>query len=234
MVEHLSALRKVLISSAIFFVFVFAVALVCIQFILPFITKGHHLYMLGPLDVVRLYMQIAGSIGLGISLPFIGYQFWRFVNPALTSKESKKTLAFVPAIFLSFLAGIAFGYFIVFPTAYHFLTHLGAINFEMMITTRSYFSFLMLTTIPFGFLFEVPLVLMLLTALEVITPEKLSKVRKYAYVLLAVLSAFVTPPDFISQLLVLAPMIALYELGIYLSKVTYKRKQKMNETASAF
>lgn len=88
---------------------------------------------------------------------------------------------------------------------------------------------LMLTTLPFGFLFEVPLVLMLLTALGVLTPKKLGKVRKYAYVLLAVVSALVTPPDFLSQLLVLCPMVLLYELGIYLSKVVYKRRKVTDE-----
>lgn len=102
--------------------------------------------------------------------------------------------------------------------------NIGAHNFDMMITAKEYFSFMLMTSIPLGFLFEVPLLLMFLTAVGVVTPQKLAEVRKYGYLMMAVVSALITPPDLISQIIVLGPLIALYELGLILSKVVYKRK----------
>lgn len=224
LIEHITDLRKAIISSVLFFAVCFVLILVFINQVLPILTMEDKLVMLGPLDVIRFYTGIAGSLSLGLSAPFIGYQIWKFVKPALTEQENKTALSYIPGIFFSFLTGIAFGFFVIFPTVFGFLMSLGTKNFDMMITAKEYFSFLMMTTIPLGFLFEVPLLLMFLTAIGVVTPQKLGEVRKYGYLVMAVLSALITPPDFISQLIVMAPLIALYELGVALSKMVYKRK----------
>lgn len=224
--EHLTELRKVIIYSVLFLAVCFVTILVFTQQMIPIVTKGQKLTMLGPLDVVRFYTGIAGSLSLGVSAPFIGLLLWRFIRPALTDLESKKALKFIPAMLISFAGGLIFGFYIVFPFSYQFLLKLGTANFEMMITTQSYFSFLLMTTIPMGFLFEVPFVLMFLTAIDVLTPKQLAKSRKYAYIVLAVISSVITPPDFVSQLIVLIPMFILYELGIGLSKIIYQKRQK--------
>ncbi|WP_053219509.1 twin-arginine translocase subunit TatC [Virgibacillus senegalensis] len=224
LVEHITDLRKAIINSVVFFAVCFIVILLFINQVIPILTDQEKLVMLGPLDVVRFYTGIAGSLSLGFSAPFIGYQIWKFVKPALTEEESKTAITFIPGIFFSFVAGLAFGFFVIFPTVFGFLMNLGTHNFDMMITAREYFSFMLMTSIPLGFLFEVPLVLMFLTAIGLVTPDKLGKVRKYGYLLMAVLSALITPPDVISQIIVLGPLIALYELGVVLSKVMYKRK----------
>ncbi|HLR65729.1 twin-arginine translocase subunit TatC [Virgibacillus alimentarius] len=221
--EHITDLRKAIISSVLFFAACFILFLIFINQVIPLLTEDK-LVMLGPLDVIRFYAGLAGSLSLGFSAPFIGYQIWKFVKPALTEQESKTALSYIPGIFFSFLTGIAFGFFIIFPTVFGFLINLGTKNFEMMITAKEYFSFMMMTTIPLGFLFEIPILLMFLTALGLITPTKLGKIRKYAYIFMALISALITPPDFISQIIVMAPLITLYELGIVLSKVMYKRK----------
>ncbi|MBS4196119.1 twin-arginine translocase subunit TatC [Bacillus sp. FJAT-49870] len=226
LMEHLGDLRKVIIYSGLFFIICFAIFIIFIQQMIPLITKSQKLTMLGPLDVIRFYTGVAGSLSLGVSAPYIGFLIWRFIQPALTDKESKNAIKYIPAMLLSFICGLSFGYFVVFPFAYHFLMSLGTDNFEMMITTQSYFSFLLMTTIPMGFLFEVPFVLMFLTAIELVTPNHLSSFRKYAYVVMAIVSAIITPPDFVSQLIVLFPLFILYEIGIVLSKFVIQNKER--------
>ncbi|RKL65940.1 twin-arginine translocase subunit TatC [Salipaludibacillus neizhouensis] len=232
LIAHITDLRKSIIRSVVFFLVCFIIFLVAINYVIPLLTNENKLVMLGPLDVVRFYTGIAGSLSLGFSAPFIGYQIWKFVKPALTPQESKTALSFIPSIFLSFLAGIAFGFFIIFPTCYGFLMNIGTNNFDMMITAKEYFSFMLMTSIPLGFLFEVPLLLMFLTAVGVVTPKKLAEIRKYGYLMMAIVSALITPPDVISQIIVLGPLIGLYELGLILSKVMYKRKLRQEESPS--
>lgn len=226
LVGHLAELRSVILASVIVFSVCFVFFLLCIQRMIPLVTKGQQLVMLGPLDVIHFYTGIAGSLSLGMSAPFIGYRLWKFVRPALTDKECRTALAYIPAMLFSFALGILFGFYIVFPFAYHFLTGLGQANFAMMITTREYLSFLLMITLPMGFLFEVPFVLMFLTSIGVVTPQRLSAIRKYAYLVFAVISAVVTPPDVISQLLVLLPLLTLYELGLILTRSLYRKKQQ--------
>lgn len=222
LVEHLTDLRKVVLNSVGCVLFVFAGLLLIMHRIIPFLSHEHELIMLGPLEVIRLYAGIGLILALGLSAPFIAFQFWIFSRPALTKQESKMALLFLPAVLGSFVAGIAFGFYVIFPTVYRFLMGLGAKNFEMMVTAKEYFHFLTMTTVPMGILFEVPLLLMFLTAVQLVTPLKLKKARKYAILLLAVLSALITPPDFLSQLIVLIPLILLYEAGILLSSFTEK------------
>ncbi|RSL30464.1 twin-arginine translocase subunit TatC [Salibacterium salarium] len=233
LIEHVTDLRKAIISSVVFFAVCFIGILVSINQVIPILTSENELVMLGPLDVVRFYTGIAGSLSLGFSAPFIGYQIWKFVRPALSKHESKTAVSFIPWIFISFVAGICFGFFVIFPTVYGFLMNIGTNNFDMMITAKEYFSFMLMTSIPLGFLFEVPLVLMFLTAIGLVTPAKLGEVRKYGYILMAVISALITPPDVISQVIVLGPLIGLYELGVMLSKVMYKRKLRAENEGKA-
>ncbi|MFK2826741.1 twin-arginine translocase subunit TatC [Bacillus sp. B190/17] len=232
-VEHLTELRKTLIYSVACVLLLFVCMLLFMHKIIPFLSHEHKLVMLGPLEVVKLYAGIGLVLALGLSAPFISWQLWLFSRPALTRQESKAALLFLPAIFGSFLAGISFGFYVVFPTVYYFLMGLGEKNFEMMVTAKEYFHFLVMTTVPIGILFEVPLLLMFLTAIQLVTPAKLKKARKYAILVLAVVSALITPPDFLSQLIVLIPLILLYETGIMLSAFTVKwMKRRQNAQAN--
>ncbi|KAB7706195.1 twin-arginine translocase subunit TatC [Bacillus aerolatus] len=222
LVEHITDLRKTILYSVACILFLFVGMLLFMHKIIPFLSHEHELVMLGPLEVIRLYAGIGLVLALGFSAPFIAWQLWLFSRPAMTGRESKMVLLFLPAIFGSFAAGITFGFYVIFPTIYRFLMGLGAINFDMMITAKEYFHFLIMTTVPMGILFEVPLLLMFLTAIQLVTPVKLKKARKYAILVLAVVSALITPPDFLSQLIVLIPLILLYEMGIVLSNFTVK------------
>lgn len=231
-VEHFTDLRKVLIRSFLFFIVSFACILYYMPKILPLLTNDYEIVLLGPLDVVRFYTSVGGSIGLGLTTPFFGYQLWKFVKPGLAPSESKLALSYIPSILLSFCAGISFGYFVVFQILFEFLMKIGEKSFEVIITAKEYFSFMLISTMSLGLLFELPILLVFLTSLGVVSPEKLKETRKYSYIILGVISALITPPDFFSQLVVLVPLIGLYELGILLSTFSYQKRMNKEKPNS--
>lgn len=228
-VDHLVELRKQLIKSAVVFSLFFIIVLSTIHFWFPYITKGHKLLILGPLEVLSFYMTISLALSIGLSLPFVCHFIYQFVKPGLTKKESKFFSLYTPIIFLLFLIGLSFGYFVINPISFHFLTSLGAIHFEVMISAREYARFLLFTTVPIALMFELPMVALFLSTIEVLTVDTLKKIRKWSYVVLAILSALITPPDFVSQLLVLIPMILLYEASIRVVARAEKKREKRRE-----
>jgi len=227
LVEHLSELRKRIILTLGSFMLFLILSFLYVEEIYTWLASGWDgkLTILGPSDILWVYFMIAGVIALTFSIPVAAYQVWRFVRPALTSQERRVTLAYIPSFFILFVLGISFGYFLVFPIVLGFLTSLSAEYFETMFTADKYFGFMFNLTVPFGFLFEIPLVIMFLTSLGIINPHVLVKYRKVAYFLLIVVSILITPPDFISDILVIVPLLLLYESSVTLSRWIYKKKQ---------
>ncbi len=178
-------------------------------------------------------MVIASVMALAATIPVAAYQVWKFVKPALTKDEEKASLAFIPGLFFLFLTGLAFGYFVLFPLVLSFLTTLAADQFEVFFTAEKYFLFILNLTLPFGFLFEMPAIIMFLTKLGIVNPKKLAKGRKIAYFLLIIISVFVTPPDFISDVLVIIPLLLLYELSITLSRIVFRKMKIIEATSSS-
>lgn len=234
LVDHLTDLRKQLVKSVAVFLFFFIAVFSTINLWFPFMVRGHRLVVLSPLEVVTFYMSISFALAFGLTLPFLCHFLWQFVKPGLTEKESRFFSLYSPIMFLLFLTGLLFGYFIVNPLSYRFLTSLGAIHFDVMISAQEYARFLLLTTMPIGLIFELPMVALFLASIGLLSVATLKKVRKWSYVALAVLSALITPPDFISQLIVLIPMILLYEISIQVVAHAEKRAhmKKLEETAS--
>lgn len=234
LIEHLGELKKQLVKAVIVFIAFFIAVFSTINYWFPFISRGHQLIVLSPLEVISFYMSISAALAFGLSLPFLCHFLWKFVKPGLTNQESRFFSLYSPVMFLLFAAGLAFGYFIVNPLSYNFLITLGAINFDVMISAHEYARFLLLTTMPIGLMFELPMVAMFLASIGLLTVDTLKKVRKWSYVSLAVLSALITPPDFISQLIVLIPMILLYEASIRLVARMEKRAaaREMEESLS--
>ena len=228
MVDHLDEMRKRMIVSAIAFILFFIVAFLFVEEIYHWLVRDLEvkLIVLGPTDIVWVYFMIAGVLAIAASIPVLALQVWLFVKPALMPHERKATLQYIPALFLLFIIGICFGYFIVFPTVLSFLIGLGGEMFVTNFTAEKYFRFLMNMTLPFAFLFELPAVSMFLTSIGIINPYVLGKMRKYAYFVLVVIAVFLSPPDFISDILVAVPLLLLYEISITLSKFVYKRRLK--------
>lgn len=224
LLEHLSDLRKQIIKGLTVFILFFIVVFSTINIWFPFITRGHSLVILGPLEVVKFYMTISTTLAFGFAMPFLVHFLWSFIKPGLKEEESRFLGLYAPIMLVLFLVGVAFGYFVVNPLSYTFLVSIGATNFDVMVSANEYMHFLIMTTVPLGLLFELPIVALFLSAIGVLTAESMKKIRGWSYITMGVGSAVITPPDFISQLLVLIPMIILYEISIYLVK-RIERKQ---------
>lgn len=232
LVEHLSDLRKRLIYSSAFMVLSFVATLVFVNRIFGVLERplgNVHLAVLGPGDVIQIYFTISGIAALGLSLPFLLFQLWQFVKPALTQREGKFALSMLPFAFFMFIFGVVFAYFVIFPILLHFLLSLAAKNFTVLLTAQRYFGFLTRLTLPFGLIFETPIVMLFLTQIGVLTPARLAKARKYAYLVIIVIASVISPPELISHLSVATPMMALYEVSIILCRVLLKRKLKREE-----
>jgi len=229
LIGHFEELRKRLIFVLGTFILFFIVSFIYVQDIYHWIVKdiGVKLAILGPSDILWVYLILSSVVAIAGTIPMAAYQTWLFVRPALKETERKVTLAYVPALFLLFIIGIAFGYFIIFPMVYKFLLSMSEGMFMTFFTTEKYFQFLIHMTLPFGFLFELPVIIMFLTSVGVLNPYRLQKIRKYAYFVLILIAIFITPPDFLSDILVTIPLIFLYECSVLLSRVVYRRKQRM-------
>ena len=178
-----------------------------------------------PTEMIGTYIKVTLLLALVLALPFIAYQLVMFIRPALTKKERGYVYTMLPAITICFLIGAAFAYFILLPPALNFLFTFGEDVAEPMIKIGKYVS--LLTTLMFwiGLVFEIPIVLFFLTKIGIIKPEWLSKYRKIFYIAAFILGAMITPTmDPVNQALVAIPIIFLYEFGIILSKLAYRKK----------
>ncbi|MBU8908559.1 twin-arginine translocase subunit TatC [Desertibacillus haloalkaliphilus] len=178
-------------------------------------------------DPLKVYVTFAFFSAILLAFPVILYQIWAFISPGLHEKEQKITLSYIPIAFLLFLTGISFSYFILFPFIVDFMARLAEqLGITEQYGINEYFSFLFQITIPFGFLFQLPVVMMFLTRLGLITPDLLSRIRKFAYFILLVIAGFITPPEVVSHLMVTVPLLFLYEFSIWVSRLTYRKVLK--------
>ena len=172
------------------------------------------------------YLMVAVYTGIWIVSPFIIYQLWAFVGPGLYKKEKKHVIPFVIYSSFFFLAGTAFGYFIVFPATFKFLLGFGGDIMKPFPSAREYLSFTVKLLLAFGLVFEFPVLSLLLSRLGIITHSFLSSQRRYAIVIFFIAAAVITPPDVVSQLLMVIPLIFLYELSIILVKLFGGRREE--------
>ncbi|WP_307065983.1 twin-arginine translocase subunit TatC [Alkalibacillus filiformis] len=226
--EHLGELRKRFFWSFIVFALSFGVGFYFREEIYLYIANDvpFQLTVLSPFDIIWVYVIIGTMAGLIITVPFLAFQLWLFIKPGLTKHEKRVSLLYVPAIFILFILGLAFGYFVIKDLVLNFLLNLSDGLVNEMFTVNNYFKFILQITVPFAFFFEVPLIAMFLTSLGVLTPAFMKKSRKFAYLILVVIGTMLSPPDFILQLVVAAPLIFLYELAIITSAIVYRKREK--------
>ncbi|MBK9285609.1 MAG: twin-arginine translocase subunit TatC [Sphingobacteriaceae bacterium] len=193
-------------------------------------VKQVSLQTLGISEQFFTHMGFAFMGGIILGFPYVLWELWKFIRPALKDKELGPVKIFVVIASFLFLVGICFGYFIMFPMSYNFL-----INYQMsdkIITNQTlsdYTSFIYTLTLVSGIIFEMPVLVYFLTRLTLITPQFMRKYRKHAVVVLLIVSAVVTPsPDVTSQMVVAVPMYLLYELSVFISAWTIK-KYKLND-----
>jgi len=176
-------------------------------------------------DGLFVYLRCAFLFAAVFTLPVLLLEAWLFVRPGLTEAEAKGAALYIPASFLLFVGGMAFGYFVVFPMMVRFMSamnqKIGAVETYGI---DRYFAFLFNIVLPLGAAFEMPLILLFLTKLGLLTPARMRTVRKYAYVGLAVVGACISPPDFVSHLSVTVPLLALFEISVLVS-ARYAKKR---------
>jgi sec-independent protein translocase protein TatC len=226
LVGHLSELRTRLVIIMIAFLLLFTLSFIYVEGIYAWLVRDLpvKLAILGPSDILWVYFMLAGVLAVAGVIPIAAHQIWCFVKPALKADERKVTLAYIPALFVLFILGLSFGYFVIFPIVFKFLLNLSEDMMMTFFTTEKYFGFLLHMTMPFGFLFELPVVIMFLTSLGVLNPYRLQRIRKYAYFVLVLTAVLITPPDILSDILVIIPLLLLYEFSVFLSRTVYRKK----------
>ena len=234
-VEHIDEIRKRLMVIVVFFIvgviasFFFAKPLIhFIQYDTP--AEEVVLNAFNVVDPVVIYLKVIIFLAIIIISPVLMYQLWAFISPGLRDLERKVTLSYIPFAFLLFLAGISFSYFVLLPYIMKFMINLSdQLNIEQTIGINEYFSFLFSILLPFGFVFQLPIVILFLSRLGILQPKVLVKVRKYSYFGLFVLAAFITPPDIVSHLFVTVPLFILYEISIVISRLGYRKFEKAEQ-----
>jgi sec-independent protein translocase protein TatC len=173
----------------------------------------------------HLTMAMVG--GIIIAIPYIFYEFWRFIKPALYEKERKHATGAVFFSSLLFFLGIMFGYFLVVPLTTHFFgSYQVSEQVANEINLNSYISSISSVVLGSGIVFELPIIIYFLSKVGLISSTFLKTYRKHAYIVLLLLAAIITPPDIFSMLLVSVPLVILYELGIIISKRIEKKRDK--------
>ncbi|MFC4307206.1 twin-arginine translocase subunit TatC [Cohnella boryungensis] len=229
-VVHLTELRKRLIVVAAWFVAALCLGLYASPRILTFIKRDA-----GPVELewsvfaltdgLVVYMKCALLVGVLLTLPVLLYHLWAFARPGLTEAEAKSTLVYVPISFLLFAAGAGFGYTVAIPMMIRFMIQLNqGIGAAEVYGIHHYVSFLVSFLLPMGIAFEMPLVMLFLTRIGLLAPDRVKSVRKYAYVGLAITGTLISPPDFVSHLSVTIPLLVLFEISAFLSARYYRRR----------
>jgi sec-independent protein translocase protein TatC len=235
--EHLIELRKRIINSGIaVFVGAFAGWFLAPRFVkfivvpIQLALKAHgmddKLYYTGPTDYLSLLIKLSIYMGIVLASPVILYQVWLFVAPALYRNEKSAVTGFMFSTVFLFLAGIAFAYFLALPHILNFL-----VGFQgpvvPLIKIDDYFDLVLLVIVALGLVFELPVLIFFLTLFGIVTPKFLIQNTKYAVLVITVVAAVVTPtPDAVTMLLVMGVMTGLYFVGVGVSWVVVRRRER--------
>lgn len=233
--EHLADLRSRIINCL--FILIIATA-ACYSIsehifnfvrtpIAPYLSEGGLIFT-GPLDKFIAHIKLAFLCGIIVSCPLWLFQVWKFVAPGLYATEKKYMMSFITAGSVLFVLGAAFSYFLVLPMAFEFLMTFGGDVDKPMISIDQYMSFFTQMCLMFGVAFEMPLIIIILGMMGVVTQDFLKRNRRYAIMLLSVIAAVITPPDIISMVMMLVPMIVLFEIGVFVVG-TFEKRQAVNE-----
>jgi sec-independent protein translocase protein TatC len=222
-IEHLEELRDRLIKSAIALtittILSFAFAKQFLQILIAPMGQTP-LVSLSPTTNIVVFAKVALISGVALAMPVLVYQLIRFIAPGLTPQEKRYLLFILPGVTISFVAGAAFAYFVMVPTTVLFLKGFLSDVGQPYWSIDRYISFTTSYLFWLGLSFETPLLIFFLAKLGIITPAVLSRYRKYAILVIAVIAAVITPtPDPFNMLLVMVPLILLYEIGILLARL---------------
>lgn len=188
-------------------------------------VEGNNLVFTQMTEMIGTYMKVSLAAGTILAMPYLVYQLLMFVSPALTRREKKRVYLILPWITLMFIAGVAFGYFILIPPATNFLLTFGSDIATPMIKIGNYISIVTRLLVASGAVFETPVIILFLARLGIVKAKMLSSKRRHAIVVAFILAALITPTfDPINQSLVALPLIVLYEMSIWLAKLVQPKE----------
>ncbi|MEE9166227.1 MAG: twin-arginine translocase subunit TatC [Candidatus Neomarinimicrobiota bacterium] len=173
------------------------------------VLRVHGMFML------KWGIALVGGIVLG--LPVITYQTWKFAAPGLLKNERKYAIPIITFSFISFIAGVLFAYLVIIPFSLNFFMSMGHVDIRNDFSINYYFSYILWILVASGFIFELPVLVMILSSIGLVTPAFMRHYRRHAYIFIMVLSALITPPDPLSLGLMTFPLVVLYELSIGVS-----------------
>jgi sec-independent protein translocase protein TatC len=195
---------------------------------LPFIIQNTEME-----GQVNIFVWTCIAAGFILAFPYILWQFWKFISPALYEKERKNAKVFITVASLLFFLGVLFGYYVIVPMSVNFLATFSVSSVvKNQFNIESYVSMVKTAVLASGLYFELPIILYFLTKLGLVTPTFLRTYRRYAIVIVLIIAAIVTPPDVVSQITVAVPMLLIYEASIFISAMVVRNK-KRDEQASA-
>jgi len=174
------------------------------------------------------HIWVSMTAGFVIAFPYVIYEFWKFVAPAMKDTEKRSSKGFIFISSMLFFLGVLFGYYLVTPLSINFLGKYQVSDdvfndFDL----SSYIALVRASVLASGLIFELPIVIYFLTKVGVLTPGFLRKYRKYALVIVLLFSAIITPPDIVSQIIVAIPVLILYEVSILISRIVYRKEEKI-------
>jgi sec-independent protein translocase protein TatC len=217
---HLEELRDRLIRAAAAVMIGTVVATIFTPQILQLLIApyGEKLQVLGPTEGIAIYFRVAITAGLVLAMPVLIYQFLMFILPGLEEKEKRYVFWGVPAAFMLFLVGVGFAWFILIPAAIGFLSTWQPEVFDQAWQSQKYIPFITSLIFWIGLSFETPLLIFIMAKLELVTPQFLIKQWRFAFVIIAIASAMITPTvDPFNMALVMLPLIVLYGFSILLA-----------------
>lgn len=232
--DHLEELRWIILKSLAGMLVSIGISVYFIDFIMNDIllkplTKFDppvHLINLQPFGQIVLYMEVAFFAGIILGLPWLLYQLWKFVSPALYKTEIKYVKSIVFFSTFCFFLGVAFAYFVIIPYSLGFFLTFGSPLIINQISAEEYMSFIVQVILAAGIMFELPMVSYFLSRLGLLTPAFMRHYRRIAYFVVIVVAGVITPPDVISQMLLFFPVVILYEISIIISSRVQKNKEK--------
>jgi len=237
LIEHLGALRKALIISVaavgIAAVFCFSYNEQLLNIVtLPLRSINQRLIVTGVTEAFFVKLQLSFLAGFVIAFPIVAWAIWGFFKPALYPHERKYIYVLFPITIILFAGGVLFSYFAILPLVLKFFVYIAGENLQTMFKVDQYVSFVMSFSIPFGLVFELPVVTFFLTKIGVLKSEMLSKNRKYAILIIVIAAGALTPgPDPISQLMMAVPVYILFEVSVIVARWAKPRQEAPDQKA---
>jgi len=231
-IEHLEALRKSLIISV---VAIIIAAFVCFAYneqiltfiITPLKNLNEKLIVTGVTEAFFVKLKLAFFAGFCIAFPVVVLSLWGFIKPALYPGERKYVYILFPITLLLFCGGVVFAYFGILPLVLNFFIYIAGTNLDTMFKVDQYVSFVLAFTIPFGLVFELPVIIFFLAKMGIVSSAGLARNRKYALLIIFILAAALTPgPDPISQMMMGIPVYILYEISVLVARIAQPNEER--------